>query len=76
MLVWEYKVVLASFEVDPSRGKSTQKGTFLELDSVGKILNSYGREGWELVSVGTTQLAGKEHPLFYLKRQLKTTDFT
>lgn len=63
MKTWKYKTLSVPF----SGGWGTPKAN---QDEVGKVLDHCGREGWELVSVVTTnQENGRSGELiFFLKR--------
>jgi len=49
--LWAYKVVALSLEVSVSRTAARRAGSRPEFDSIAAVLNEYGRQGWELVTV-------------------------
>ena len=59
---WKYDVAI----VEATR----QKGLHDEREKAKEVLNSYGKKGWELVSV----ISKKHANLFYFKKPLKTID--
>jgi len=67
---WEYKVLFPRIEIKIDRIKAIEAGEKPELDSIAEVLNKYGQEGWELVSVGSTDMGRGEQPVAYLKRPL------
>jgi hypothetical protein len=64
--IWAYQVVLLNLKVKVSRIAAAEKGKRPEFDSIGQVLNKYGREGWELVSVINDPDAGV---VAFLKRR-------
>ena len=70
MAKWECKVVLPKLEVDLARLKGARTEESAEVDSIAKVLNRYGREGWEFVAVDTSVIHVGQ-PVAYLKRRAK-----
>jgi len=64
--LWAYKVILLRVEVDLSRVRAERAGSRPEFDSIGEVLNEYGRQGWQLVTVVNEPEIG---PIAFFKRK-------
>jgi hypothetical protein len=70
MMKWEYKVVPIKTRIHSA---SFEGGNKPVLEDVQSDLNSFGKEGWELVSVQDISLQdGRRFTVAYLKRQRGT----
>ncbi len=71
MKKWQYKVVfLPPTVLEEVQEERKKKETHWSVDDKQNILNTLGKEGWELVSVTTSGLGGDPHPCAYLKREI------
>lgn len=68
MAHWEYKVALLTAEVHRRR----MMGDEAVHDSIAAILNEYGEQGWELVSLLRATSRGSSNYIGVLKRQLNS----
>jgi hypothetical protein len=48
---WEYKVVSLNVEVGVSQQRATRSAISTPIENIADVLNRYGSEGFELVSV-------------------------
>jgi hypothetical protein len=65
---WEYKVIPIKTRIHSGHLAGGKKP---EIDDVQADLNSWGKEGWELVSVQDVSLQdGRRFTVAYLKRQM------
>ena len=73
---WEYKIIPILTELKQERAKEKQlpkplKGIIFSPISQEELLNQYGSEGWELVSVLFLKNQNRIEFLAYLKRQME-----
>jgi hypothetical protein len=67
---WEYKVIPIKTRIHTGQFEG---GTKPVMEDVQNDLNSWGKEGWELVGVQDVSLIdGRRFTVAYLKRQMKS----
>jgi hypothetical protein len=70
LITWEYKVIPIKTRIHSNHFEGGSKPV---MEDVQKDLNSFGKEGWELVGVQDVSLPdGRRFTVAYLKRQTET----